>query len=646
MPRPLRLSILSLFLGLWVVDASAWAQRSSSRSSRGSSVSRSSSSKSSYQGRSASSSRSRSSVSISSGSRSVSSRPALPSRPSPAPSTRASTRSISPTPSASSSRGYSSPTPSAPPAPAASGSGSSFRSASSVRIPAPSTDRSRATTRIVTPAPPSTGLSGARWPTSNTAPTTYSAPVAAPTGTVTSTGAWSSPPSSLGPTVIDLRNSVRTRQPAARVPDLYGGPTRLSGARAVPPSRGSLPTVRLSDRAQLDAVWERYPLSNSSSTTPSRAKVPATRPLPSSRSLSRGRIASTTPAGRRPSLSAPTPPAKSVAASTTHPGRDYGQLRKRYAAAQASDPTLAGNVASASRAAAAAATLSTGIVLSGSGIIVGSGYCPDYASDPVGWCNWWYWNDFYPGFCGYWLGNCGIWFGWGYCPFSWFCDWYWPGYGGSYGGSWYPYYSQAYPPAVVYETVVYQQAASPEVAADAPAPEYAAEAAPAVVEESPTLLRAAAEYLALGDRAFAEGRYGSAVHYYAKAVEFAPEDGVVHLVLSDALFATGDYHYAASALRRALQLAPELAATAIDKHEFYGDPADFEAQLALLEAYLEDHFLDDDARLVLAANYLFGGYAAKAVELLEAPFSLEVRQSPAGATLLGAARAAAATPAG
>jgi tetratricopeptide (TPR) repeat protein len=138
----------------------------------------------------------------------------------------------------------------------------------------------------------------------------------------------------------------------------------------------------------------------------------------------------------------------------------------------------------------------------------------------------------------------------------------------------------------------------------------------------------------MGDRAFRDGRYGDAVHYYAKAVELAPDEGVAYLVLGDALFATGDYHYAAYALRKALELDPTLIDATVDKREFYGDPRDYDRQIAVLELYLQDHFLDDDARLVLAANYLFGGRPQAAVELLENPFSAEVRASPAGAKVL------------
>lgn len=156
--------------------------------------------------------------------------------------------------------------------------------------------------------------------------------------------------------------------------------------------------------------------------------------------------------------------------------------------------------------------------------------------------------------------------------------------------------------------------------------------------KSEELSRAAGHYLTVGDRAFREARYGDAVHFYAKAVEFSPDDGVLFLILSDALFATGDYHYGAYALRRALELDPTLTESVVDKHSFYADPLEFDRQLAVLEEYLEDHFLDDDARLLLAANYLFGGRPAAAVDLLSSAFSKSVAESQAGAQILATAR--------
>jgi hypothetical protein len=152
------------------------------------------------------------------------------------------------------------------------------------------------------------------------------------------------------------------------------------------------------------------------------------------------------------------------------------------------------------------------------------------------------------------------------------------------------------------------------------------------------LARAASQYLKLGDHAFREGRYGDAVHFYAKSVEYAPDEGVLYLILSDALFATGDYHYAAYAIRKAAELDPTLFAAPVDKHSFYGEPEAFDRQLAVLELYLEDHYLDDDARLVLATNYLFGNRPAEAVKLLEHPFSEGVRGDGAGSIMLESAK--------
>jgi len=150
--------------------------------------------------------------------------------------------------------------------------------------------------------------------------------------------------------------------------------------------------------------------------------------------------------------------------------------------------------------------------------------------------------------------------------------------------------------------------------------------------------RAATQNLTQGDEAFHAGRYGDAVHFYAKAIEFKPDEGVLYLVLSDALFATGDYHYGAYALRKALELDPTLVQNPIDKHGFYADAQEFDRQLAILEIYLKDRPTDQDARLLLAANYLFGMRPAACVDLLEAPASELLRATPCGTLLLNAAR--------
>ncbi|MEO1697069.1 MAG: hypothetical protein AAFU73_07230 [Planctomycetota bacterium] len=294
---------------------------------------------------------------------------------------------------------------------------------------------------------------------------------------------------------------------------------------------------------------------------------------------------------------------------------------------------------------------------------------------------------------GSYFGNC-YWNTWGGCYGntwgSWFCsplylsgfwwDCYWRR-GGSWGfgfngwnrGLWSPWrncywYGPSLPAAVsvvVYDDpdpepeVIYIEASEPEVIyVDGVAPSEdvsvvggtGAVPAPAVPFDGPAadaaegdgidreLSRAAAYYLSQGDRAFRETRYGDAVHAYAKAVEFAPESGVLYLVLSDALFATGDYRYAAFALRQAAEREPALFENVVDKRDFYAEPGEFETQLAVLERYVRDHVLDVDARLVLSANYLFGGRPGFALEVLENPFSEELRGTELGDLMLRVAQ--------
>ncbi|HEX6882897.1 MAG TPA: tetratricopeptide repeat protein [Planctomycetota bacterium] len=255
-------------------------------------------------------------------------------------------------------------------------------------------------------------------------------------------------------------------------------------------------------------------------------------------------------------------------------------------------------------------------------------------------CDPWGWDSCWNG--GFYVG---VGFGWGW---GWGCSWGYPWYWSCYYPAWwwwsYPnyYYDYcAYPATTVIYTqpateVVYVETASEPVGEGVVgAPANGAVAPPAA---APSALSIAAQrYLDLGDRAFREGRYTDAVQFYAKAVEFAPDQGALYLVLADALFAAGDYHYAAYAIRRSVELDPALLETRVDKHGFYPDPALFDQQLAALEDYLFRHADDRDARLVLALNYLFGARPADAVRTLA---NTSVSQDPAAQKVLDEARAA------
>ena len=268
----------------------------------------------------------------------------------------------------------------------------------------------------------------------------------------------------------------------------------------------------------------------------------------------------------------------------------------------------------------------------------GDNSCDDNDHDDH-WHGWHHdhWGSWWPSWG--WHGSWGIsygswygWYGWYHWPGWWRYPWYGPYY--AYNGG---YYSPTVISTTIHTTEIVEIPVVQEVSESFDeGPLRGAEVgSPAEVQSA--LQRAAVEYLSLGDRAFAEARYGDAVRHYARAVECSPEDPVLHLVLSDALFATGDYHYAAHCLRRALELEPNLLEIEFDKRTFYGDPSDFDRHLLLLESYLADHVLDDDARLLLGANLLFGGNPDKTVELFSDPLGQAVQNSDAGRLLLAAA---------
>jgi tetratricopeptide (TPR) repeat protein len=340
------------------------------------------------------------------------------------------------------------------------------------------------------------------------------------------------------------------------------------------------------------------------------------------------------------------------------------------------DPELARKVGVASRAVGhhTRAAIETGVSASLACVGLGYGIGAGFWDDNV-------WIGFWGGWGTSCYSNYWYWWGFGNYPYSYFCHpfsypyycyyGYWPSVRYWYPRCYYPvYYSYpAYTASVIthyvvddyddydedYDTTnVYvdtdgdgdyrgEEAVPVEEYAEPQRGEGVAVAPPpasSAVEPGPdSAARATTQYLTLGDQAFRENRFADAVHFYARAVQFAPQDGVVWLVLSDGLFATGDYHYGAFALRKALELDPTLARSPIDKHGFYADGAEFDRQLAVLEGFVADHPDSGDALLLLAANYVYGGRPAAAVDLLNEPRCESLRREPAGAALLAAAEA-------
>ncbi len=466
---------------------------------------------------------------------------------------------------------------------------------------------------------------------------------------------------SLSDTILDVspRASATRRAAGPSVPKLYSSREQRSlTARAGTPtgSRRLALSERLREATAPKSKSSRSPAALADRYTPSaRERVKPTAAKP-------GRTVTKPGESRRTAIRSSEESRRRRAASKTSnaasKSSDPAALRKRYNAAKLKDRK---NARRAELAAAAAATALDKATRAGLATVpftrgasgYGMGARPSNAYDPWagyypgnsfpgGSCYNWYWNSCYPSWCSWWLGSCASWwypcYGWGWgLSIGWGWGWGSSCYYPSYASCWWPTYAYCSP------SVIYRYVEVP-VYSEVPVQEEAAVAAgagvvPAPVPDTSLGHRAASEYMALGDRAFIEARYGDAVHYYAKAIEFSPEDGVLYLVLSDALLATGDYHYAAYAVRSALEKNPELAELTLDKRDFYGDPTDFDRQLALLESYHRDHYLDEDARLLLAANYLFSDQAERSIELLDSALSEETKASPAGQLIAAAAAA-------
>jgi hypothetical protein len=408
---------------------------------------------------------------------------------------------------------------------------------------------------------------------------------------------------------------------------------------------------RVSDQGSLPGKSRREQLSRVGSTSSRGQQASAPKRITRARTKAEGAKAQRVSGARKQRTNQEVSDAKNVR-----------RMRRQYAQASAADEALKTRMDNASRNVAIASDIALRAALSatpiggslggnrpnddwddygdGDGNDYGNGYGDDYNGGYNGWCNW-YWNSCYPywnswcfnsfGFCWGWGSNYS--YGWGYNA----C-WSWPCYSPYYSYSHYwPTYAYC-TPSVIYNYYEVEEPVTREVVAQEYVEPVPMATSPRATAPSPDFsLRAASEYMSLGDRAFTDGRYGDAVHYYAKAIQFAPTDGVLYLALSDALFATGDYHYAAFALRRSLEFNPELVALGLDKRGFYGRPEEFDQQMALLSRFVDDHAIDTDARLLLAANFLFSLQANDCLQVMDAAPGLKLRQSEAGQHLVAAA---------
>jgi tetratricopeptide (TPR) repeat protein len=125
----------------------------------------------------------------------------------------------------------------------------------------------------------------------------------------------------------------------------------------------------------------------------------------------------------------------------------------------------------------------------------------------------------------------------------------------------------------------------------------------------------AAHLLKLGDGLFRAGNLKKAEERYLQASKVASNQAAPFLRLAQIALARGRYSEAAARLRDAETAEPGWIVTAPDIQSIYGEPAEFQRQVARLESYLQSHPDDRDAWLVLGAQWFLSGRTNRAADV-------------------------------
>lgn len=128
--------------------------------------------------------------------------------------------------------------------------------------------------------------------------------------------------------------------------------------------------------------------------------------------------------------------------------------------------------------------------------------------------------------------------------------------------------------------------------------------------------RDSASSLSNGQRYFTERQYDRAAEAFLQAVLADREAGTPKLAYGHALFATGDYDRAAQAIRRGMDRVANWGEQAMNRRDFYSDPAEFDRQLSKLQRYAELNPSNGDAQFLLGYNLYFTGQYGPAADYL------------------------------
>jgi hypothetical protein len=118
-----------------------------------------------------------------------------------------------------------------------------------------------------------------------------------------------------------------------------------------------------------------------------------------------------------------------------------------------------------------------------------------------------------------------------------------------------------------------------------------------------------------GDRLFRANNSKKAEERFEQALRSDPQAAAPRVRLAQVAFVRGRYTEAADWLREAETAQPGWLATPFDIQSIYGEPDDFNRRVAQLESHLHAHPDDQDAWLVLGAQWYLTGRTARAADI-------------------------------
>lgn len=136
-------------------------------------------------------------------------------------------------------------------------------------------------------------------------------------------------------------------------------------------------------------------------------------------------------------------------------------------------------------------------------------------------------------------------------------------------------------------------------------------------ERVQAVMRVANLHLDRGLQLFNQGQYAPAADAFRVAADKDQGDAIARLYAAHSLFAVGRYREATPYLRRAFELQPHILFLNYDMRGDYGNPAEFDAQLAALRKALQISPTDPDRLLMLGYVFYYSQQRPAAFAVLD-----------------------------